>query len=156
MIRQIIGLIVSIGICFAVAGLSSRYMPAEWYRLLQKPSWTPPNYLFGPVWTFLYASMGVAAWLVWKQAGFSGAGLALGLFFGQLVLNGLWTWIFFGLQKPGLAFADIAILWAMILATMIAFWQKQPVAGMLFIPYLAWVSYASALNYAIWRLNRLG
>ena len=98
--------------------------------------------------------MGVAAWLVWRRAGFSGARLALGLFLVQLVLNGMWSWIFFGMQRPGLAFAEILILWGMILATLLTFWRVSAAAGILFLPYLAWVSFAAVLNYAIWQLNK--
>jgi tryptophan-rich sensory protein len=98
--------------------------------------------------------MGVAAWLVWRRAGFSGASLALTLFVVQLVLNGMWSWIFFGMREPGLAFAEILVLWGMILATTLAFWRVSSTAGMLFIPYLAWVSFAAILNCSIWQLNK--
>jgi len=100
--------------------------------------------------------MGVAAWLVWRRAGFSGARLALTLFVVQLVFNGMWSWIFFGMQRPGLAFAEILVLWSMILVTMLAFWRVSSTAGMLFLPYLAWVSFATILNYSIWQLNKSG
>lgn len=153
--NQVTGLIVSIVICFLPALIGARFGPDEWYFQLRKPSWTPPGYLFGPVWTFLYAAMGVAAWLVWRQHGFRGARLALSLFIAQLLLNGAWTWIFFGLHAPGAAFFEIAVLWLLILATLIAFWQKQKVAGILLLPYLIWVSFATALTYTIWKLNRV-
>jgi len=153
---QIIALLVWVGLCFLTAWVGSRFTPGESYFQLQKPSWTPPGYLFGPVWSILYLSMGVAAWLVWRRAGFSGASLALTLFIVQLILNGTWSWIFFGMHKPGLAFAEILMLWGMILATMLAFWRVSSTAGMLFLPYLAWVSFAAFLNYSIWQLNRRG
>jgi len=151
---QIIALFGWLGACFATAWVGSRFEPGPWYFQLQKPSWTPPGYLFGPVWTFLYATMGVAAWLVWKRAGFSGAKLALSVFIAQLILNALWSWIFFGLHKPDLAFAEILLLWTTILATTVIFWQQYTPAGLLFVPYLIWVTFAAILNGAIWRMNK--
>jgi len=153
---HIIALLAWVGLCFLTAWVGSRFTPGESYLQLQKPSWTPPGYLFGPVWSILYLSMGVAAWLVWRRAGFSGARLALTLFVVQLVFNGMWSWIFFGMQRPGLAFAEILVLWSMILVTMLAFWRVSSTAGMLFLPYLAWVSFATILNYSIWQLNKSG
>ena len=151
---QTIALIAWVSLCFLTAWVGSRFTPGESYLQLQKPSWTPPGYLFGPVWSILYLCMGVAAWLVWRRAGFTGARLALTLFVVQLVLNGMWSWIFFGMQRPGLAFAEILILWGMILATLLTFWRVSTAAGILFLPYLAWVSFAAVLNYAIWQLNK--
>ncbi len=151
---RIIGLILSIVICFLPALIGARFGPDEWYLQLRKPVWTPPGYLFGPVWTFLYAAMGVSAWMVWQQHGFGRARFALSLFIAQLVLNGAWTWIFFGLHALGAAFLEITILWLLILATLIAFWRKQKVAAILLIPYLIWVGFASVLTYTIWQLNR--
>ena len=97
--------------------------------------------------------MAVAAWLVWRQGGWSSARLPLALFGVQLVLNVLWSCIFFGLQNPGLAFAEVLLLWATITGTMATFWFRSTVAGLLFVPYLAWVTFASVLNFTIWRLN---
>jgi len=150
----ILGLIGWIALCFAVAAIAGRYIPGEWYAALNKPSWNPPSWIFGPVWAALYIMMGVAAWLVWKQHGFKGAGLALGLFLFQLVLNGFWTWIFFGLHRPAVAFAEIVALWLAIVATIIVFWPKNIAAGILLIPYAAWVAFAALLNFNLWRLNR--
>jgi tryptophan-rich sensory protein len=150
---SIIALLVWIAIAFVPGLIGSQFMPGEWYAQLKKPSWTPPGYLFGPVWTFLYLSMGVSAWLVWKRGGYVGASIALTLFLIQLVFNGLWSWLFFGRHRPDLAFADIAILWCLILATGLTLWRQNSVAGVLMIPYFIWVSFASALNYSIWRLN---
>jgi benzodiazapine receptor len=153
---QIVSLLGWVGLCFFTAWIGSRFMPSEWYLQLQKPTWTPPGYLFGPVWSLLYLTMGVAAWLVWKRAGFAGARIALILFIAQLALNGMWSWVFFGLHKPGIAFAEILVLWGMILGTLIAFWQKSYPAGILLTPYLIWVSFAAALNFAIWQMNKSG
>jgi tryptophan-rich sensory protein len=109
--------------------------------------------VFAPVWSALYLLMGVAAWLVWRRGGFAGAPVALGLFVFQLALNALWSYLFFGAHQPGFAFAEIVLLWLVILATMIGFWRITAAAGALMLPYLCWVSFAAALNFAIWRLN---
>ena len=146
-----IGLVGWLVLCFGAAAVGARFKPGEWYQALRKPSWTPPSWLFAPAWTLLYAMMAVAAWLVWRQTGFSGE---VGLFVLQLALNAAWSWLFFGLHRPAFAFADIVVLWLAILATLLAFWTVRPVAGWLLVPYLAWVSLASALNAALWRLNR--
>ena len=148
-----IGLVVLIALCFAVAGIgglaTSPNIP-NWYAGLNKPSWTPPGWLFGPVWSVLYLSMAVAGWLVWRKGN---ALVPLAFFAVQLIFNGAWSWLFFGLHNPGAAFVDIVLLWAAITATTIAFWRRSLVAGLLFLPYLAWVSFAAVLNWAIWRLN---
>jgi translocator protein len=147
---------VSIAICFAAAGIGSLFTDPEiggWYARITKPSWTPPNWVFGPVWTALYLMMAVAAWLVWREKGFGGARLALLLFAAQLFFNALWSTLFFGQHRMGLALADIILLWGAILLTLVSFWRLQPLAGALMLPYLLWVTFASALNYSIWRLN---
>lgn len=143
-------------VCFVAAAAGGAFTATsigDWYMSLKKPAWNPPNWTFGPVWTMLYLSMAVAAWLVWGEAGWPAAGRALGLFALQLVLNVAWSGLFFGLRNPGAALVDIAVLWAGILATLLAFWRVAPTAGLLMAPYLAWVTFASALNFAIWRLN---
>ncbi len=154
--RSMIGLVVSIAVCFG-AGLVGSLFTARsvggWYLALDKPAWTPPSAVFGPVWSLLYLLMGIAAWLVWRRGGFGAHPLALTLFACQLVLNAVWSFLFFGLRLPGAAFVEIVVLWALILATLIACWRAVPVAGLLLVPYLLWVSFASALNFAIWRLN---
>ena len=154
--RQAIGLAVSMLICFGAAGLGSLLTTPSiggWYTALLKPSWTPPNWVFGPVWTALYLAMAIAAWLVWRRAGFAGAKLALALFAAQLILNVCWSAIFFSAHLPGLAFAELVVLWLLILATLVAFWPLSRAASWLMLPYLLWVAFAGALNYAIWRLN---
>lgn len=140
-------------LCLAVAAFGGLFRPGEWYAQLQKPAWTPPNWLFGPVWTVLYTLMAVAAWLVWQQGGWAAQRWALGAFLLQLLFNGLWSPLFFGLRKPGLAFADIGLLWLALLATLILFWKVRPLAGALLVPYLVWVTFAAALNFTLWRLN---
>jgi translocator protein len=148
------GLAVWVAVSFSASVVGGLATDPSWYLDLERPGWAPPPWLFGPVWTVLYALMGVAAWLVWKNHRFSGARLALSLFLVQLVLNAAWSWLFFGLREPGLAFAEILILWAFILATVAAFRPKHGLAAVLLIPYLAWVTYAAVLNYALWRLNQ--
>jgi translocator protein len=139
---------------FSAAAIGGLFMPGAWFATLKKPSWNPPNWIFGPVWTALYTTMAIAAWLVWKRGGFAGQRVALSLFLAQLLFNALWSPLFFGMHHPGLAFADIALLWLALLGTVAAFWSARPLAGALLVPYLAWVTFASALNFALWRLNR--
>ena len=140
-------------LCFAVAalgGLTTTPNIPNWYAGLAKPSWTPPSWVFGPVWSVLYLSMAVAAWLVWRKGD---ALMPLILFAVQLALNAAWSWLFFGMHSPSAAFVDIVLLWVAIAATTAVFWRRSPVAGILFVPYLIWVSFATVLNFAIWRLN---
>ena len=150
---KMLGLIISILICLGVGFLSGQFRPDEWYQALAKPTWTPPDWLFPVVWTLLYIMMGIAAWLIWQQNGFKAAMLPLLVFIFQLLLNGLWTLFFFGFKMPGLAFADILFLWIVILLTIILFWLKRPLPSFLLLPYFLWVSFASALNLSIWRMN---
>ncbi len=148
-----LGLAFWLGLTFAAGWVGSRFQPGEWYTHLVQPALTPPGWVFGPVWTILYILMGVAAWLVWQRYGLAGAVWPLGLFILQLVLNTLWSYLFFGLQNPGGAFLDIVALWLSILASLIAFWQYYPPAGKLLLPYLLWVTFAVYLNLQFWRLN---
>jgi tryptophan-rich sensory protein len=143
-----------LALSFAAAALGAFFLPGAWYAGLQKPSWNPPNWIFGPVWTALYTLMAVAAWLVWRRGGFAAQRVALSLFLLQLLLNALWSPLFFGLQNPALALVDILLLGIALLGTVAAFWQARPLAGALLVPYLAWVGFAGALNFALWRLNR--
>ena len=140
--------------CFLAAATGILFKPGEWYERLKKPAWRPPNWLFAPVWTVLYLMIAFAGWLVWNTAGFGGGGWPLAFYALQLLLNALWTPVFFGLHRPDLGFAVIALLWLTIAATIVAFALVNGVAAMLMIPYLAWVSFASLLNFAVWRRNR--
>ncbi|NLE39158.1 MAG: tryptophan-rich sensory protein [Pirellulaceae bacterium] len=154
--RPWIGLILFIGLCFFAAWLGSAATTPKivgWYASLIKPGWNPPNWIFGPVWTVLFLAMAVAAWLVWRKTGWSGAQWPLSLFGLQLALNVSWSWLFFGMESPALAFAEILLLWTAITATMVAFWPRSKAAGLLFVPYLAWITFAAVLNFVIWRLN---
>ena len=150
-----VSLIVWLLIAFSAAaagGVASANSPA-FYAQLDLPAWAPPASAFGPVWTVLYAMQGIAAWLVWRRRERRGARVALGVFLAQLALNGLWTWIFFAARRGGLAFAEILLLFALILATIVLFWRIRPLAGVLLLPYLGWVAFATALTFAIWRRN---
>ena len=139
---------------YRAAAFASVAAPGGWYASLSKPDWNPPAWLFGPVWTALYATMAVAAWLVWRQGGWRSNRMALGLFALQLLLNVLWSPLFFTLQRPGWALVDCVLLAAAVAATMVAFWKVSPLAGGLMVPYFAWVCFAAFLNFTIWRMNR--
>jgi tryptophan-rich sensory protein len=158
-VRETVGLVLWVVVSFSAGIIGSQFTgPAvgTWYAGIAKPAWTPPSAVFGPVWSALYLMMGIAGWLVWRRAGFAGAPAAMALFGLQLIFNAAWSGIFFGMRRFDLAFIEIVVLWALILATAIAFWRHDARAGLLLVPYLAWVTYASALNFAIWRLNPTG
>lgn len=136
----------------AIGGLAS-VNAAGFYGQLVQPSWAPPAWLFGPVWSVLFVLMGVAAWLVWRDHGFHGAPTALKLYVVQLVANALWTWLFFAWRQGALALAEIGVLWLLIALTISQFWRLNKLAALLLVPYLAWVTFAAALNLALWLLN---
>lgn len=133
-----------------VASMNAR----DFYAALAKPPWAPPGWVFGPVWTTLYILMGIAAWLVWRERGWTGARGALSLFLVQLAANALWTWLFFAWRRGGLALAEIILLAALIVATMLAFARVRRTAAALLVPYLLWVLFATALTAAVWQRNR--
>ncbi len=152
-----IKLTVSIGVSLLAGAIGSIFTTSsigDWYAYLQKPELSPPNWLFGPVWITLYILMGIAAALVWqKELRDNQVKRALSIFILQLVLNTLWSIIFFGLKNPGLALIEIIIMWLTILWTIISFYKVSRPAAYLLLPYILWVSFATYLNYAIWRLN---
>ena len=154
-VRQALGLVGWLSASFLTAGIGgiASTNAVGFYQQLKQPSWAPPAWLFAPVWSALFFLMGVAAWLVWRMHGFRGASTALKLFLVQLVANALWTWLFFAWRQGLLALAEIVVLWLLIAATMVAFWRLSRAAALLLLPYLAWVSFAAALNFALWRLN---
>ena len=152
-LKSTLSLVGWLAVSFGTGWIGSQFRPDAWYESLAKPGWNPPNAVFAPVWSVLYALMGVAAWLVWRRAGFKEASAALGLFVVQLVLNGLWSYLFFGLHRVDLAFLEILVLWALILIVGVLFWREVWLAGALMLPYLVWVGIASVLNFALWRLN---
>ncbi len=143
-----------LALCFVASATGGLVSTDDWFAGLAKPSWNPPSWIFGPVWSLLYIQMAIAAWLVWRKGGFKAQGRPLGLFLVQWLLNALWTPLFFGMHRPGLAFAEICLLWVALLATVWAFWRVRRAAGVLLMPYLAWVSFAAVLNFTIWQLNR--
>jgi tryptophan-rich sensory protein len=152
-VKPVLALLLFLLITFAAAGVGGYVTapsvgPGSWYASLPKPPWTPPAQVFGPVWTVLYTLMAVAAWLVWQKQGF---GLPLLLFAVQLVLNVLWSVLFFGRHQVAAALLDILLLWLAIAATTASFWRVQPLVGALLLPYLLWVSYAITLNWGIWQ-----
>ncbi|MEX1112152.1 MAG: TspO/MBR family protein [Candidatus Andersenbacteria bacterium] len=155
--NDVLKLVAAIGISEAAGIIGSVFTISSiptWYASLARPELSPPNWIFGPVWTTLYALMGIAAWLIWRKGlQRKDVKVALGIFVGQLVLNSLWSIIFFGLQNPGVALIEIVFLWLAILATIITFARISKPAAWLLVPYIVWVSFASYLNYAIWVLN---
>ena len=154
---QALGLLVSVGVCFGAALLGNlATMPQipDWYAGISKPSWTPPDWVFGPVWSLLYAMMAISAWLIWRKANGKTAKLPLFWFAFQLILNILWSVLFFGLQKPAWSMVEVFFLSLAILMTIRAFWPLSRSAALLLVPYFCWVSFASALNVAIWQLNQ--
>jgi len=153
--RQVMGLLGWLLLALAAAAIGgfASANAGAFYGQLVRPSWAPPGWLFAPVWSVLYVLMGIAAWLVWRVHGFAGARKALLVFILQLVANALWTWLFFVWQQGGLAFAEILLLWMLIAATVGLFWQVSRLSAILLLPYLAWVTFASALTWSVWRLN---
>ncbi len=153
--KEVGGLLAWLLLSFAAAavGAAASVQAATFYQRLSQPAWAPPASVFGPVWSALYALMGIAAWLVWREGGFGRHRGVLVLFVIQLAVNALWSWLFFGWHLGALALGDIVILWLLIAATLVGFWRTHPAAGMLLIPYLCWVSFAAALNYAVWQMN---
>lgn len=150
-------LLIFVGVCESVGFLGSIFTAGEiagWYADLLKPEWVPPNYIFAPVWTVLYALMGFSAWLVWKdKKPFKEREGALWVFLIQLILNGIWTPIFFGAHEVGIALAVIVVLLGAVALTTVLFYRINKLAGLLFVPYLAWVGFATALNASILMLN---
>jgi translocator protein len=155
--KQILGLLFwlvltfSAGAIGAVASANAR----GFYLELVRPSWAPPGWLFAPVWSVLYLLMGISAWLVWRERGILASRLPLTLYIFQLAANALWTWLFFTFRSGAFAFYEILLLWLLILITIILFRRVRPVAGVLLLPYIAWVSFAAALTYATWVNNPL-
>jgi translocator protein len=147
------GLFGWVALSFLPGLIGSQVTAPEWYQALRQPTWAPPTSVFSPVWTALYLMMGIAAWLVWARSGFAHARLALALFLIQLAFNAAWSWLFFGMNRMDLAFFEIVLLWALILATSLAFWKHSKWAALLLVPYLLWVTFAAALNFSLWQLN---
>jgi len=153
--RQLIGLVGWVLVSFVAAsiGAIASLNAASFYGQLTRPDWAPPSWLFAPVWSILYLLMAVAAWLVWRSHGFKASRTALVLFLIQLAANALWTWLFFAWRQGAGAFVEILILWALIVATIASFRSLNARAALLLVPYLAWVTFATALTLSVWRLN---
>jgi len=154
---SIVSLIVAILICFGAAAVGSFFTAksvSTWYVTLNKPTWNPPGWLFGPVWTILYLMMATSIWLIWSKFTFKDYPVIYSIFTLQLILNVLWSGIFFGLRQPGWAVMDIAVLWLLILLYVLLTWPVSKAASLLFVPYLLWVGFAGVLNFTIWRLNK--
>jgi tryptophan-rich sensory protein len=149
--RGVVSLVVFVMTVAAAATFGAQFSPTSWYENLSKPTWTPPNAMFGPVWTILYVGIAVAGWRVWRRTGRCVA--ALWLWLAQLVLNACWSLLFFGLHRPDMALVDIVMLLATILGFVFTARRHSVLASWLFVPYAVWVSFASALNYAIVSLN---
>lgn len=142
-------------LCFAVAALGAvaSVSAGRFYASLDQPDWAPPGSVFGPVWSVLYALMALAAWRVWRCGGWRAQSTALSVFLLQLALNGLWSWLFFAWHLGALALLDIVVLGLALLVTIALFWRADRLAALMLLPYLAWISFAGALNWAVWQAN---
>jgi translocator protein len=138
------------GACFVTALSGAVFKPGDWYKRLRKPSWNPPNWLFGPAWAVLYICIAIAGYLVWSEVGF---GTAMAVYGVQLVTNAAWSGLFFGMQRPDYGFYGIAALWLSILACIVVFAPISATAMWLMIPYISWVTFAGFLNWNLWRMN---
>ena len=143
-----------LAICVLAASSGAIFKPDFWYESLQKPSWCPPNWLFPAAWSFLYVTIALAGWWVWRVAGFKGAELAFAIFGAHLVLNFSWSVIFFGLKRMDWAFYEIVLFWLTLVATIVLFYEITRIAAYLLLPYLVWATFAGALNYAVWQKNK--
>jgi benzodiazapine receptor len=151
-----LGLLVAVLACYgaaAIGGLLTAGAVRDWYPTLTRPTWTPPSWLFGPVWTFLYGAMAVSVWLIWRRRGRESVALPVAAFGVQLVFNSVWTPLFFGLHRVDLALVDIVLLWLALVVVMCLFFRRSVAAGVLLVPYFLWVSFAMALNFRLWQLN---
>lgn len=150
---NLIGLAFWLLVTFGVAAFGAQFQPGSWYTTIAKPNWTPPGWVFGPVWSLLYLMMGVSAWLVWRLRKAKSVLLPLSLYAAQLSVNGLWSWLFFGQQMIGVALIDLLLLVALVGIAVVLFSRVSRSAGVLLTPYLLWVCFAAALNFQIWRMN---
>lgn len=156
MLRRALPLILFVALAFmaaALGGYATSRSVSTWYPLLRKPAWNPPSFVFAPVWTVLYVLMAIATWRVWQIGDASSARRTVSLYSAQLTLNALWSILFFGLQRPGIALIEIIILWSTLMLILRRFWVADRIAAYLWLPYFLWVSFACVLNAAIWELN---
>ena len=152
-VRDLVALVICFAICLAAAAVGRIFAPDAWYQALNQPALTPPNWIFAPVWSTLYAMMAVSVWLVWRELPKPGSKLAIGVFLFQLALNVSWSWQFFGRHEIGHALINILTLDFVVLATVFLFAKYSRIAAMMLVPYLMWISFASYLNFDFWRLN---
>ncbi len=152
--KRYLPLVVFVILTAAAAAIGAQFEPGSWYASLNKPQWNPPNAVFGPVWSFLYLLIAIAGWRVWLERPQPWAQSALRLWLLQLVLNTLWSWLFFGLHQPLWALIDIVALLATIIFFIVKAWPRNQPAAWLFVPYALWVAFATALNAAIFWMNR--
>lgn len=145
-----LGLLIFVGLVAVVAASGAVFMPGQWYQGLNKPKWTPPNWLFAPAWTILYVMIAVAGWLIWKA---EGVGPALVIWAANLFFNGIWSWLMFGCHRMGTALVDAILMLLTILGFIILAWPSSQTAALLFVPYLGWVMFATALNAALFVRN---
>ena len=153
---QLSGFVGWLVVCFAAGGIGAIASAdaGTFYSQLEQPTWAPPGWVFAPVWSALYLAMAVSAWLAWRNAtGGPHRARALALFAAQLAANALWSWLFFAWHLGGVALVEVLLLWLLIAATAIAFWQITWIGSLLLVPYLLWVSFAAALNAALWLAN---
>lgn len=153
--RSLLALAAWLGVSFVAAGIGAVASAgaSEFYAQLERPSWAPPGGVFAPVWTTLYTLMGIAAWLVWREPARRPRVPALTIFLVQLVVNALWSWLFFAWRMGAAAFVEALVLLALVAATVVAFWRVRPLAGALLLPCLAWVAFACALTFSVWKAN---
>jgi tryptophan-rich sensory protein len=147
-------LVAFVGVCFLAASSGAIFRAGDWYDGLAKPPWRPPRWVFAPAWSILYLTIASSGWLVWRRAGFDGAAAPLTVYLVSLGINAAWSALFFGLHRPDLAFVDVLLLWLSIVATIIVFAPIDGVSAWLLAPYLCWVTFAGALNFTIWQMNK--
>lgn len=152
MVRTYATLAVFVLLVALAAFFGARFEPSAWYEALRKPPFNPPGWVFAPVWSALYLCIALAGWLVWRIG--TGTRIPLALWSGQLLLNAIWSFLFFGLERPDLALLDLVLLLVLVVSTTIVFFRVRPLAGSLFVPYAIWVGFAAYLNAGIWLLNR--
>jgi len=145
--------VVFIAVAYLPALFGAQFLPGPWYEALRKPAWTPPGWIFGPVWTLLYLMIGIAGFLAWEKGGPGGRFRPFAIYGLQLLANALWSWLFFGLHRPGLALTDLVLLWLLLLVNIALFAGRSKAAAWLLAPYLGWITFAGALNLAVFRLN---
>ncbi len=153
-VAPLIGFVAVTFVAAAIGSAATFQSVGTWYQTLQKPTWNPPSAVFSPVWTLLYIAMSIAAWRAWRTLAPGAGGAVIRLYGAQLILNALWSILFFGMRRPDLALIDIIALWILLVLGLVRFWPLDRVAGMLWAPYVAWVSFAAVLNFTIWQLNR--